>query len=411
MTKNINIKETIMDVTSDFNIKRFKFGNSNIERPTKIIDGKHITKILFDEEKRNFQNIIFETSKVVRNIDTVENIIHQSDDTLIRNHFSVKEWYTEYPTVLSLTFGFNPYKKYRSIESLSGYFDYYHSYSNTALFVPNIKIEKYDYTTEPAKKRKIMSVEEFIKFVEEAYQILDHKNSKPIFVPISLRFDMDEIKILAAEYVKREFFNIWIDFEGASTTTKTKRGKIRHLLRNIENLGRLNDIITYSTNIKREIISNPMEDRSPSSDVLAPVIGANLVGVNREPNRPFNRIDANLPLEEQRRLKEEQKKKSIEMKIHKARIFNPDSYYYFKVKSSNLDEIQRKKLMVSNRNIFVNSRLLDSEFNSQTEYFFGKGKHTIKNYIVDKPMIQQYHGGDLVDTLFKKETRTTMDWY
>lgn len=411
MTRNINIKESILDKTSDFNIKRFKLGNLNIERPTKIIDGKYSTLSLFEEEKKHFKNIIFEVSKAVQKKDTIDNIINQSDDNRIRNHFGTREWYNKYPSIISLTFKFNPYKVYKNIDVISGYFDYYYEYSNTALFVPNINIEKFDYSNTPAKKRKIMSVKDYIKFVEETYNILDHKNSKSIFVPFSLRFDMNEIKQLAKEYDKKEFFDIWIDFEGSITTTKTKRAKVRHFLRNMKNLERLNDIVIYSTNIKREINSNPVDDQSPSSDVLASVIGANLIGVNREPNRPFNKIDETLPAEEQKRLREEQKKKAAEMKIHKARMFDPDSYYYYKIKTSDLGEIQQKKLMATKRNIFVNSRLLDLEFNSQKDYFFGKGNHTIKDYIVKKPMIQEYRNGELINTLFKKETGTLKDWF
>ncbi|MGQ9722389.1 MAG: hypothetical protein ACUVXA_13820 [Candidatus Jordarchaeum sp.] len=44
MAKNIEIKETITDKNSEFNVKRFRVGTLEIDRPTKVIDAKNITK-------------------------------------------------------------------------------------------------------------------------------------------------------------------------------------------------------------------------------------------------------------------------------------------------------------------------------------------------------------------------------
>ena len=114
----------------------------------------------------------------------------------------------------------------------------------------------------------------YLKYVKEAYQILDHKNNKSIFVPLSLRLNIPDIEKLAKEYVKNEYFNIWIDFEGSATTHKAKIARVRHFLTEIEKKKRIEEIIVYTTNIKREIISNIVSSESPSSDILASIIGA-----------------------------------------------------------------------------------------------------------------------------------------
>ena len=54
MGKNIAVKESIRDKDSEFNIKRFKFGHIDVERPIKVLDagdGK-ISKKLFEEQKK-----------------------------------------------------------------------------------------------------------------------------------------------------------------------------------------------------------------------------------------------------------------------------------------------------------------------------------------------------------------------
>jgi len=415
MSKNIYVKEAVFDKTSDFNVKRFKLGNIDIERPTKILDAKKINQPLFEEGKPHLKNILFETSKII-DADSIPKLLHQPNSSRVRDWFSLKEWIMQYPHTLSLTFNFNPYTQYQKIDDLSGFFNYYYEFSDTVLLVPNIKIEKYELTIDSeTQKRKgksipIMAVDKYLQFVDDTYHILDEKNHKPIFVPLSLRFSIDDIKQIAEEYVKKEFFNIWIDFEGFATTIRAKRAKIREFLSQIKKLERLNEIVVYSTNIKREIISNYTVGESPSSDVLASVIGANLVGVNREPQMFHEPIDKTLPLEEQQKVKDERKKKTLELKEHKARVFNPTSYYYRKVKEMGFNSTDYTNFMNEKYNILHNALLLDSEFKSQTEYFLEKGNHSIEKYITDKPMIKEYQKGELAKTLFNIEKKVT-EWF
>ena len=57
MVKNIEVKEAITDRNSEFNVKRFRIGTLEIDRPTKVIDAKKLTKELFMQEKKLFQKV------------------------------------------------------------------------------------------------------------------------------------------------------------------------------------------------------------------------------------------------------------------------------------------------------------------------------------------------------------------
>jgi len=397
MVKDINIREAIMDKTSHFNIKRFRVGNLKIEGPTKIIDVRNTTQNLFNKERTKFKNIILENSKLVLE-DTIKKVLQETDDQKVKQQFGYREWMSKNPFIISQTFKFNPYHHYDKIEKISEYFDYYYEFSDPFLLIPNIKIEKYIVEKDPSgktktKKTKIISIEEYLKFIDETFEILNYKNKKPIFVPLSLKFGITDIKKLAQEYLKKEYFNIWIDFEG-SAISKTKIARIRAFWREIDQKLRTKDIIIYSTNVKREIISNKYDDESPSSDILASMIGANLIGVNREPQRVLNR---SLSPEE-----------LLELKLHKARLFNHDTYYYLKLKATNLNRNQQKELMKPNYNKIFNSGLLENEFKNQTQYFLDNNE--IERYISNKDMIQNYKDGELKRDLFHKDVKIS-SWF
>ncbi|RLI78731.1 hypothetical protein DRP05_06200 [Archaeoglobales archaeon] len=87
LVKDIDIKEVIFDKHSEFNIKRFKLGNVKIDRPTKVIDAKNISKALFENFKKKIEKPIFETSKIVRSR-SIEKVLDETDD----ENFKKKVW-------------------------------------------------------------------------------------------------------------------------------------------------------------------------------------------------------------------------------------------------------------------------------------------------------------------------------
>ena len=85
MATNIDVKESIYDEKSDFNIKKFKIGSVRIDRPIKTIDAKVVKKDDI-EIIRNFSIPIFEYSKVV-NLKAINNILRETNDIKIKKFF------------------------------------------------------------------------------------------------------------------------------------------------------------------------------------------------------------------------------------------------------------------------------------------------------------------------------------
>ena len=142
------------------------------------------------------------------------------------------------------------------------------------------------------------------------------------------------------------------------------------------------------------MISNKFDNESHSSDVLASIIGSNLIGVNRDPPRRPNHA-----------LSQEER---AELRLHKARVFNSDTYYYSKIKAPNYEKSQQISLMNPNYNKLFNSQLLDYEFKNQTQYFLKNDN--IEGYIINKKMIKNYKEGELKKDLFHREVKISK-WF
>jgi len=399
---DIKIKEVVEDNESGFNVKRFKLSGLKINGPIKTIDTKGITKELLKEEMKKYKKMdtkfLLETSKSFR-INSIESLTNETDKTKIKNKFYYKNYFSDFPNIITPKFNFNPYKNFENLEEISNFYDYYYCFSDTALFVPNLRLKKnlYKENKDGALRKtgvkKLTKLEDYKRFVKESFEILNFKNNKPIFVPISLKLSIGEIKELAKFYSENEFYNIWLDFQSASTADPTKQALLRNFIRNFEEKERL---IVHSTNIKREIISHREDLFSPGSDILTPILGPNIIGVNKEPSFPINNKE-NLSYQEKK-----------ELKRHKARIFEKDSYYYKKVSECEFNNDRKERLMKEKPNITYNARKLNEELISQRNEFLKE--MTIKPYVSNKKMLNEYKNGDLKKNLFKKIIKkTTMD--
>jgi len=386
MGKLIDVKETIRDKYSLFNIKRFHFGELSIERPVRVLDAKNIRS---ERAIAFFSNypIIFEKSLFV-NSNRFRKIIETDDVRKIRGHFGFPYYAKDHPRYISITFTFNPFRFFgnrRVAENhLEGYLLYYQTYSESCLLVPNIKV--YRMVNEASGKRVkqvIATIDEFIDLVDTMYNILEYRNNKPIFVPFSLRFSMSDIDKLVEHYVKKEYYNVWIDFEGGAVT-EDKIARIHKFIRKFDVKGLFDKLVIIVTNVRREIVSNIKKDYTPASDVLATLIGANIVGVNREPMRP---IEGKAVIEKDKLLE------------HKARIFDHSTYYYLKVTILRQLDIEIKQQILTSKeiNIAINTKLVDDEFDRQSKALLNNGN--IKEYINSKKMLQEYKHGILLRTL------------
>ena len=187
----------------------------------------------------------------------------------------------------------------------------------------NLKYQNYKNPNESSKKiETIIDVHNYIIFVDSVYQFLSTKNSNPISVPISLRMSQHDLDLLVERYLKKDYYNYWFGFE-TKPINEANLGSIAHILRTIRNGGYYDKVICHFTNIRRETRSNPKEQKRPASDMLSPIAGANIVGVNREPLRRIT-SKANFPPPQ-----------------HKARLFDKSSYYYIMTKEPHLYDKKR----------------------------------------------------------------------
>jgi len=379
MGKLIEVKETIRDKYSLFNIKRFDFSTLSIERPIRVLDAKNIR----DEHIITFfsnYSIIFEKSLLV-NSNRFLKIVETDDSRKIRSHFGFPYYAKDHPRYISITFTFNPFRFFgnrRVAEDyLEGYLLYYQAYSASSLLVPNIKVGS------KRVNQAIVTIDEFLDLVDTMYNILEYRNKKPIFVPFSPRFSMSDIDKLVEHYVKKEYYNVWIDFEGGAVT-EDKIARIHKFIRKFDVKELFDKLVIIATNLRREIVSNVKKDYTPASDVLATLIGANIVGVNREPMRP---IEGKVVIEKDKLLE------------HKARIFDHNTYYYLKATISHqLDEEIKSQILTSKEtNIAINTKLVDDEFDRQSKALLSNGD--TKEYISGKRMLQEYKHGSLLRAL------------
>ncbi|MFH1802024.1 MAG: hypothetical protein ABH864_01075 [archaeon] len=378
---DINVKETIIDKTSPFNIKRFNLRGLGSDFFTKTADITNVNKKYTEEVLGSkADRFIFEKGKEIPSFDKIMEIIKETDERKLNSFFDKKAWLNNKFTVLHSILKFNPYKHIKRLNQIDGFWYYYYSYSKDMVLIPNVLKERtpYDEEGKALSKETIINLLDYKKYVDETYEIFNAMNNKPLFVPLSIRFDIGEIGDLLEHYLKKEYFYIWIDFEGkpadpANSAVYAKVLKINTVLRNSKSFDKC---ILYVTNIKREITSNPKESFSPASNVLTSLCGANIVGKNKEPKRKFPPS-------------EENKKKVIQ---HKARVFQEDTYYYHIIENSPISMI---------KNITENTDKLASEFDNQKQNFLKD--FDIKNYLGSKKMIQEYAGGKILRSLNLKD--------
>ena len=397
--KSINIKEVLEDKDSLFNIKRFTFRGSTFDFITKTVDLKNVKVSKWNEIVKNWEGpIVLENTREIKSPKGID-IILQKDYSEQNRFFKVISSLSEYPRNIMITFNFNSLKEIQDLiknENCETFFDLYHGYSNFWLFVPNVKPKKYLPVSENKRKlTNILDVQNYINFVKTIFEILDYKNSKPIFVPISLKFGIRNIREILSYYLKKEYFYIWVDFERSSVNEQSF-GILRNIYRTIEDFGRMNDVLLYFTNIKREIISHVKDEITPASDVLSSLVGGNIVGINREPIRI---------LDEKAYSKEE-------LKLHKARVLDIKKYYYIKLISKKV-RIKNKNELLSDQKYTttLNNFLLHKEIKLQCDNFLKDNK--IKNYISTKSMLRQHPKGiSLYQKIFKiKKLDKITKWF
>lgn len=312
-------------------------------------------------------------TKIVSKYSDIRDIYNESDDTKINLYFGKKNWLADLPNVVNLTFEFNPFKSVDKIEKMSGFFDLYYQYSKLFLSVPNIRTVK-GYSK---NKVQVIDLKGYTKFVDSVFQILNTKNNKPIFVPVSLRLSAPEIVELVDHYLKNEYYYYWFDFEG-KPINEAYLGRLRVLFRHLEQDKKsFNKTLFYFTNVRREVLSNIKSNKSPASDILCSLAGANIVGVNREPKR-FNPEGPPAP---------------PPPPDHKARLLDTDTYYYYKTRDRNMFRKDRYDTH--------NAVSISKELGRQSTVFLKN--FDLEQFLQKKNMLSEYKDGSILRELLSKK--------
>lgn len=278
MVSDIDISETIEDKKSWFNIKRFKISGNPFEKPEKCLDIKALDQATYRNLKGGFK--FYEATKIIRKFDNIAKLYNEDNDQVVDDFFYKKDWLSSAPNVINFTFEFNPFLHVRTIDNMSWFFNQYYPYSRFILTVPNIRIRR----TIKKKVVQIIDFDNYVKFVDSAFKILNDKNNKPVFVPVSMRMGIRKLTELIEHYLREQHYYYWFDFEGQPIYERSL-GRLRHVFDVIKKSGNFDKVVSYFTNIRRENLSNANEPTSVASDALCAIAGANLIGVNREPQR------------------------------------------------------------------------------------------------------------------------------
>jgi hypothetical protein len=389
MVSDINISETIEDKKSWFNIKRFKINGNPFEKPEKCLDIKTLDQATYSSLRSGFK--FYEATKIVKKYDNLLKLYNEDDDRIVDYFFYKRDWLSGAPNVINFTFEFNPFLYVRTIDGMSWFFNQYYPYCHFILTVPNIRIRR----TVNKKSIQIIDLDNYMKFVDSAFEILNDKNNKHIFVPVSMRMGIRKLTELMEHYLKEEYYYYWFDFEG-QPIYEHSLGRLRHVFDIIKKSGNFDKVISYFTNIRREKLSNSNEVASVASDALCAIAGANLIGVNREPQRYFTpenssagtgKADSTLRMPT-----------PVDPR-HKARIFDRETYYYVKTNDANL--------FPKNKYVPINAAKLNAEFYTQSEYFLQN--QNIDTLLNKKIMFKDEKAGNMLKELTSKSTDTGLD--
>lgn len=405
--------------TSFYRIKELEFDHPNvkIEVPYKIMEGKNLSENVVKSIVSGSLNQIFESGNyLVRSVswEKFHNVLTQGESEKTRELDSMlgirKTLWNKCLTTVSFMFSRNPFIKnfFPSIkgetkiippldkESYDTFLDHIHSASSALILTPDIRIER----------EKIISTDNYLKFINESVKILSEFNKKAIFVPIQVDISQKKIRKILEDYKKNGYYNLWINFK-AQQIGGTYFSRVRTLLRLINEILDLDNVVLYSTHLKREVTPNIKDDYVLGSDILSQYLATDFVGINREPIRMFNKEKMDDKIRERVMKGEFRSKQDFEKELvlHKSRLFDPETYYYYKITKYPREFPVPNSLIVKNKEInrLVNSILLFSEI-ERTKRHVEEHKH-VKPYLKTKKSLTD--NPNVIDGIIDEPTKHT----
>lgn len=394
---------------------------SDIITPYKIIDMQSLSRNTLSIFSNLKHNIIFENSKYIWQPQTYsaineinEGYVNDTNRFLgilglkpllsdnIRNSMSIS----------SVAFHRNPFKE--RISSSSGkvysplntdsfvtFLNNLYAYSKGMVLVPDINIARI-----PKQGLTIQS-SEYLELIEYFTTILSERNNKPIFTPIQTNLTKKATEEILDFYKSKGYKNIWINFSGGEVRGRHLSG-FRSILNILDKQYPTNDYVLYCSQMQKEISPDIRDDKAPSSDMLSQFIGVDFIGSTREPVKGFSE---DFDLEEYIKKLGFKNKKDYEeaRKLHKSRIFDPLSYYYFSPKLyPNLPgKLNRKDLINDDSINKAVDNFIKFRETENVKGIFDKGEN-LKNYLKNKNMFNESKDifNEIIEYLPNKTKRT-----
>lgn len=357
----IEIRNFEADEDTYFSIKDFRFKNTALKTPFKCLDFNDLKTVKeissLDRQWLNKNNFI-EKSHIVKQDTFLKEADRSDAPFLSKNYDSYKKIpvLSDKSIINTLTLSFNPCLIHDYEDYLDSFLDIYHGRSDL-LFVPNLKVKEFDKDNNKSEVK--IQPDDYLDYVQCAYDSLKFRNSKPIFVPVSTRYGVKPSAGLILDLLESGFRYFWLDLEGRASTSIAPI--VRSFHRVVDKQGLDDKIILYGSNIRREINPNKKDSISAASDVLATPIGFDFIGVNRDTQKTWfgnNYIPPPQELTTQ----------------HKGRLFDSENYEYVKFSEfKGTDDLLKKYHLQESELIekpaffsdFINSYELNMEFERQ----------------------------------------------
>lgn len=254
--------------------------------------------------------------------------------------------------------------------------DHIHACSKPFVLVPDIRIKE-------EKGKATIGVEEYLKHIDESVEILEQFNNKPIFVPIQIQLTYKKINRILEHYKKRGYTNIWVNFNG-SHIHGTYFGRVRTLLSYIDYVIGLSNVVLYYSHTKKESNTDPRLDKAISSDILSQFFGADFIGVNRGGQGGGELTEEKLN-ELVAKYGYNTKEEYLEaLNYHRNRLFDPTSYYYYKMSSYPNSLPPKSELLIKHGEInkLFNSSVQNKEVDNTKQFLLENG--CIEPYVSKK---------------------------
>jgi hypothetical protein len=351
---NFHVRLTEQDDETLFSTKELSLGRVSFSTPCKLLDlnyspnpsafqaldQTHLKTIMIAERSRFIKQETF-----MREADHPEaRFLYDSYDALKRPGILGNKL-----VVNSLTLTFNPFNVPTPEDYLRSILHIYHGRSDL-LLIPNLKVKRFN---ERQRAEFQVQEDEFKRYVDIAYEILNFRNSKPIFVPIPLKYGSRKFRIFLSEFLAKGYRNFWLDYEGNNTTSRIPHIRSFHEI--VESEGLEEEVILYGSNIRRENNPHLPDPRCPASDFLTAPLGVDIIGVNREPQRGGGDPGARRPYVPP----------PAELQIpHKARLLDRDDYTYVKYSEFPQSDSLFDKYSISEHLIWQNPRFYSNFVNT-----------------------------------------------